>query len=85
MTMSTFEEANKTVHRVEDEWHYPIVTAGGFVPETKEGVGFVRSYTYRHPSGVTVTCNTGYSSDYWRSSGGDYGYWGSLESFVNKI
>lgn len=83
--MSTLEEANEVIHPVESEWHYPIVTAAGFIPEVKEAKGLVRSYIYRHPNGVSVSCNTGYSCDYWRSSDGFHGYWADLQPYVNKM
>lgn len=85
--MSTFEEANQKVHKVEDQWHYPIMTEAGFVAETKEAVGFVRGYTYKHPSGETISCVTGVNADYWKSTvnGKEVagGYWESLAKHVH--
>lgn len=86
--MSTFEEANKTIHKVEDQWHYPIMTEAGFVAETKEAVGFVRGYTYKHPSGEAIRCNTGVNADYWSAfvDGKEVagGYWESLAKHLAK-
>lgn len=83
----TFEEANKAVHPVETQWHYPILTKFGWLPETKEGVGFVRSYVYKHPSyDFLITCTTGASADYWeRSDTQQCGYWASLEPELEKL
>ena len=85
--MVEFEEANKTVHPVEKQWHFPILTKYGFTAVTKEATGFVRSYDYEHPIGHRVCCATGYSSDHWRGSFGPateeqicrQGYWSDLE------
>lgn len=81
-----FEEANKKVHPVEGEWHYPIMARYGFAPETKEAVGFVRSYEYRHPSGHTIVVTTGVSSDYWKDQQDlKTGYWLDLESHLKSL
>jgi len=78
-----FDEANKKVHPVETQWHYDILMKYGYVAETKEAIGFVRSYTYRHPkSGIEITCTTGTSADYWNSSSGKHGFWATLENFL---
>lgn len=83
-----FEESNKKVHPVEEQWHYPILTKFGFRPITKEGIGFVRSYDYEHPStGRRIRCATGYSSDYWRElpPGKDVqGFWSDLEPHLKS-
>lgn len=81
-----FEEANKKVHLVEEQWHYPILSAHGFLPETKEGIGFVRSYDYSHPDGRRIRCTTGYSADHWESLDGTKGrgYWSDLEGFIKR-
>lgn len=59
--------------------------AAGFVPETKEAVGFVRSYVYHHLDGRRIRVSTGVSGDYWNdlvtSKGG---YWCDLEAHVKK-
>jgi hypothetical protein len=87
--MTSFEEANKTVHKVEDQWHYPYMMKGGFTAETKEAVGFVRGYTYKHPSGIVVRCCTGVNADYWEAAQDgkrlDGGYWSDLEPFLKKL
>jgi len=79
---AAFEEANKRAHLVETQWHYPMLTKAGFVPETKEAVGFVRSYYYHHPDGRTVECTTGVNADYWKSSDKKGGYWRDLERYL---
>lgn len=78
------ETANKTVHPVEEQWHYPILTKYGFVPNTKEGVGFVRSYEYEHPNGRKVRCITGLSCDYW-SDQENTGFWSDLEKWLKSL
>lgn len=84
--MTDFEKANKKVHKVEDQWHHPVLTKHGYVPKDKEGVGFVRSYRYIHPeNGIMILCATGASADYWRSSDGNHGYHGSLKSYVEGL
>ena len=82
-----FEQANQVVHPVETQWHYPILTKFGWLPETKEGVGFVRSYVYRHPSyDFLIKCTTGVNADYWaRSDTQQGGYWASLEPELEKL
>jgi hypothetical protein len=80
-----FEEANKKVHPVETQWHYPTLTKHGFVPETKEQVGFVRAYTYTHPDGRRIRCNTGVNSDYWTDlDTKKFGYWRELEPHIAR-
>lgn len=84
---------DKRVHPVEGEWHYKYLVPAGFEPETKEGIGFVRSYIYKNKTGVTVKCTTGYSADYWDASGypescakyKGWGYWASLEPFLKCL
>ena len=61
----TFNEANQQVHKVEDEWHYPILTKYGFKPITKTGIGFVRAYNYERGDGEQIQVNTRVSCDYW--------------------
>lgn len=77
-----FNEVDKKVHPVEDQWHYKYLVPHGFVPETKEGVGFVRRYVYRHPDGRFIACSTGASADYWEGSDGKWGYWATLEAWA---
>jgi len=90
MVDRNFEEANKKVHPVEDQWHYPILTKYGYEPVTKEAVGFVRSYDYTHPATRhTIRCCTGYSSDYWRTvpflPESKQGYWSDLEPYLKEL
>lgn len=80
-----FEEANKKVHKVEDQWHFPILTAYEFQSATPESTGLVRRYKYTGPNGVIVTCVTGASSDYWESSDGKRGYWSALEPYLKTL
>lgn len=82
-----FEAANKVVHLVEDQWHYPIMTKHGYVADTKEGIGFVRSYNYTHPTTKhSVTVTTGCNSDYWKDNeSGKGGFWGSLEPHLEAL
>lgn len=89
----TFEEADKIVHPVETQWHYPIFTKYGFVPLTKEGIGFVRNYKYEHPTlKHFVSTTTGYNSDYWRHMKDkdslqeiSAGFWAALEPYLEKL
>lgn len=83
--MMDFEQANKAVHPVEAQWHYPILTAAGYVPETKEATGFVRRYDYTHPSKAPIRARTGVNGDYWECSTGGAGYWADLEPFLKKM
>lgn len=83
--MTSFEEANKTVHPVEKQWHFPILTKHGFVAETKEGVGFVRSYVYKHADGREIVCTTGLNADYWTDKQNKRtGYYGTLEEYIAR-
>lgn len=80
-----WEKANKKVHKVEDQWHYPILTKYGFKPETKEAQGLVRNYIYKN-EGTEIKCVTGASSDYWEVIKGEKGggYHGSLEVYLKE-
>jgi len=79
------EEADKTVHLVENQWHYPILTKYGFEPITKKATGFVRAYLYKKGD-CEVRCVTGANADYWESlNPKSLGYWGNLESFLESI
>lgn len=83
--MSDFSEANKKVHKVEDQWHYPILTKYGFTPITKEQAGFVRRYEYQRGE-HKIVCNTGVNADYWSNpSGCGGGYWSELEPHVKNL
>jgi hypothetical protein len=82
----SFKKANEVVHQVEDQWHYPIMMKYGYVSDTKEGIGFVRAYSYHHPKFEhKVTCSTGYSADYFNSSSGGHGLWAKLEPHLKKF
>lgn len=83
--MSAWEEACKAVHPVEKQWHYPILTQHGFKAETKEGIGFVRAYVYKHEDGRIIRCTTGSHADYWTDdSTKEHGYWATLEKHVTR-
>ena len=80
-----FNEADKKVHLVKDQWHYPIAIKYGFVPITMEAIGFVRSYQYEHPNGHRIVCATGYNRDYFEGiSPKGCGLWSELEAFLVK-
>ena len=75
----SFDNANKKVHPVEKQWHYPIMTDHGYVADTKEGIGFVRTYHYTNPTTKhKMSVTTGARADYW-TDGGKQGYWGDLD------
>jgi len=78
--------ANSVIHNVTDEWHYPILSAYGFTPETTTQIGLVRKYVYKNKDGETVIANTGVHGDYWSSTGTikDHGYWSSLKGFLDR-
>ena len=80
-----FQAANQTIHAVETQWHYSILTRYGFRAETPSAQGFVRSYTYTHPSGASVMCVTGSNADYWRAGCGAQGFWTSLEDWAASV
>lgn len=51
---------------VENEWHYPIMTAAGFVPVTLTYAGDRRRYRYEYPpTKHAITCVMGATADYW--------------------
>ena len=90
MSDLSFEKANEKVHLVEDQWHYKYMIKYGFVPVTKTGVGFVRSYIYERPDGEKITCTTGYSADYWSVTEGTpstqkKNYWANLEPHLKTL
>lgn len=81
-----FEDANKKIHPVESQWHYPIMTKYGFVPNTKQAVGFVRTYEYQHANGNKIHVTTGMQSDYWsHQASKKLGFWNELESYLKKL
>lgn len=83
--MNTFNEANEVIHRVEDEWHYKIMTKYNFQPTTKTQKGFVRCYEYQDEKGYKITANTGIHADYWTDKNTDKrGYHASLEPYLKN-
>jgi len=78
----TLDEADKKVHAVKTQWHYPILTKYGFEPLDKEKQGLVRRYRYQKGNDI-ITCNTGVNADYWSGAGGG-GYWSELEPYLKK-
>jgi len=83
----SFNEADKQVHPVETQWHYDIMTKYGYTPITKEGIGFVRSYIYVHPTkSERFGLTTGRHADYWAEVGTNHsGYWGTLEARLKEL
>mgnify|MGYP006349580407 CR=1 FL=1 len=83
--MQTFNEADKVVHPVEAQWHYKILEPLGWIAQTKEAVGFVRSYVYTHPeSDSVIQCRTGVHADTWEeiTYRKHWGYWPTLAKFA---
>jgi len=81
----TLQEADKTEHKVEDQWHYPILTAYGFEPIDKVKTGLVRSYKYKHKNGDIIEWTTGFNADYWDNrTNNARGYWGDLRPHLEK-
>jgi hypothetical protein len=84
--MKNFDEANKKMHSVKDQWHYETMIEHGFTPITKEAQGFVRSYKYKNKNGKIISCRTGCSGDYWVDEDTkDYGYHRTLTPYLEKI
>jgi len=85
--VSSLKQANKVVHKVEDQWHYDTMTKYGFVPLDKTGTGLVRRYRYVHPdTNHSIEVSTGYSADHWTDkTTGAHGYWSALEPHLQKI
>lgn len=83
----SFADGDKKVHKVESEWHYPILKKYGFIPVDKTGIGFVRNYIYKHPKlDNKIKCSTGINAEHWMDlKTNDYGYWSSLETHLKKI
>ena len=83
----SFAEANKKVHPVDTQWHFPIMSGHGYLPDTKEAVGFVRTYHYTNPTdGHTMSVTTGASADYWTDkTNAASGYWRELEPHLEEI
>ena len=79
-------EADKVVHPVEKQWHYPIMIANGFEPVTKLAVGFVRRYEYKNKDGRRIACCTGCNSDYFNDmNNGHIGYCRELEIYLKSL
>ena len=74
------------MHKVESEWHYPIMTKYGYVSNTPSGKGFVRYYDYTNPeTGHSINLTHGYSRDYWTDKTTDEeGYPRSLENHLKN-
>ena len=88
----TIEDANKIVHPVTSEWHYPILIKLGFKPLTNSDIGLVRRYQYNHPlfPSKRVVYSIGVNADYWQlidEKNGEekFGYWSTLESSVLEL
>jgi len=83
--VSNFEEANKKIHKVEDQWHYPILIKYGFKPVTKEGVGFIRQYIYAKGE-HRIVASTGVNSDHWcDKKTTECGYHAGLEPHLKSL
>ena len=83
-----FNRADKVIHKVEDQWHYPVMQKYGWISDTPTGIGFVRSYDYHHPSisiPNKITVTTGVHADTWLTGSGEGGYWASLEPYLKKL
>jgi len=86
--MKSFEEANKKVHKVEDQWHYKVLVEHGFIPQDTEAEGFVRSYKYKHANGRVITCTTGSNADYFADEDGVTSkgtYWQDLAVHLSNL
>lgn len=80
-----FAIASAVVHKVETQWHYPLMIAAGFTAVTQEQTGFVRNYHYTK-DGLNVVCVTGVSADYWSCTArGANGYHSALEPFLKGL
>lgn len=86
MDNTKWEIANSKVHKVEDQWHYGILTSYEFMPLTKTAIGFVRKYVYIHPSGRRIWGQTGVTADYWTDPlTNATGYWSDLEPHLRSL
>lgn len=80
-----FDKADKIIHKVQDQWHYPILVKYGFKPETESAIGFVRKYIYTNGN-HTIIASTGSNKDYWSNSKTyNSGYWFSLEPYLKSL
>lgn len=85
--LDAFNAADAVVHPVHTQWHYPIVTKYGYVPDTLSAVGFVRKYYYTNPvTNHVIEVTTGVHADHWidRASG-KFGYWAELEPYLASL
>lgn len=83
--MTTFQEANEKIHRVEDHWSYKILTKYGFRPINKSEKGMVRTFDYINDNGDQISATTGASGDHWSDkTKGEFGYYGSLNHHLSK-
>jgi hypothetical protein len=81
------KNVHEVVHKVETQWHYPIMIKHGFQPKTLEVKGLVRSYEYEHPETKhRMIVATGVHCDYWSDlTAKAGGYWDTLESHIKHI
>jgi hypothetical protein len=78
-------EADRAMHPVAKQWHYPIMVRYGFEPVTKEAQGFVRTYEYRM-AGHVIRVTTGYNTDSWTDvTRGKTGLWAELEPHLKTL
>lgn len=84
--MNAFDAAMVTAHPVESQWHYPILTAHGYLPLTPSQNGLVRGYLYKHPTtGHLMKLVTGASADYWFDEAtGAQGYHTTLNAHLQR-
>lgn len=81
----SLNEADEKEHKLEDQWHYEIMTKHGWKSNDLIGVGFVRNYVYYHSDHTNkITATTGSSADYWNDGRGNGGYWADLEPHLKK-
>ncbi len=79
--------ADKIEHPVETQWHHDIMTAHGFKPITKTGIGFARHYDYENEHGHKIRASTGINADHWQdlTNKGKMGYWRELEPHLKSL
>lgn len=75
------------VHPVATQWHYPIMIKYGYIPDTLEAKGMVRSYQYTHQdTGRKLILDTGAHCDWWKDlHSGHGGLHGKLEQHLINI
>jgi len=85
--MSSFEEANKEWHNVEEEWHFSHLIKYGFFPDRMWRQGFVREFIYTHPILKNkILASVGAHADYWSDElTGARGYWSGLPPFLKTL